>query len=174
MIDTRKSEPVSQKPYPTVMKHYKWVKDEINKLLTAKVMRKPIQLVSTHHSSTKRWWRKTSSHWLSCTQQDHMKIYLVYVKGRRHFFTTEWCKILFNPKQPLLHHSENMDTSKYPLDSYNTCIFSGTCDRCLEGVSFHHCLVGWYHHLQQDSRGTPIPHQTSFQKITECTLINET
>ena len=37
MIDTRDSEPVSQKPYPIVMKHYKWVKDKINKLLTAKV-----------------------------------------------------------------------------------------------------------------------------------------
>ena len=38
-IDTGTSEPVSQKPYPTVaMKHYQWVKDEINKLLTAKVI----------------------------------------------------------------------------------------------------------------------------------------
>ena len=38
MIDTRVSEPVSQNPYPIVMEHYKWVKDEISKLLTAKVM----------------------------------------------------------------------------------------------------------------------------------------
>ena len=38
MKDTRDSEPVSQKPYPIVMKQYKWVKDEINKLLTAKVI----------------------------------------------------------------------------------------------------------------------------------------
>ena len=37
-IDTGTSEPVSQKPYPIAMKHYKWVKDEINKLLTAKVI----------------------------------------------------------------------------------------------------------------------------------------
>ena len=36
--DTGTSEPVSQKPYPIVMKHYQWVKDEINKFLTAKVM----------------------------------------------------------------------------------------------------------------------------------------
>ena len=36
MIDTGDSEPVSHKPYPIVMKDYKWVKDEINKLLTAK------------------------------------------------------------------------------------------------------------------------------------------
>ena len=37
-IDTRDSEPVSQKPHPIVMKHYKWIKDKINKLLTAKVI----------------------------------------------------------------------------------------------------------------------------------------
>ena len=39
MIDTGVSEPVSQKPYPITMKHYKWVKGDINKLLTAKVIR---------------------------------------------------------------------------------------------------------------------------------------
>ena len=37
-IDTGTSEPVSQKKYPIAMKHYKWVKDEINKLLMAKVI----------------------------------------------------------------------------------------------------------------------------------------
>ena len=43
-IDTGTSEPVSQKPYPIAMKHYQWVKDEIEKLLTAKV-------ICTSHSS---------------------------------------------------------------------------------------------------------------------------
>ena len=37
-IDTGNSEPVSQKPYPIAMKHYQWVKAEINKLLMAKVI----------------------------------------------------------------------------------------------------------------------------------------
>ena len=36
--DTGTSEPVSQKPYPIAMKHYKWVKDEINKVLMANVI----------------------------------------------------------------------------------------------------------------------------------------
>ena len=35
-IDTGTSEPVLQKPYPIVMKHYQWVKDKINNLLSAK------------------------------------------------------------------------------------------------------------------------------------------
>ena len=37
-IDTGNAEPVSQKPYPIAMKHYQWVKDEIEKLLTSNVI----------------------------------------------------------------------------------------------------------------------------------------
>ena len=59
-------------------------------------MRKLIQLVHTHHSSTKGRWRKMPSHWLPCTQQDHMKIYLAYAKRRRHFCPTQWCEILLS------------------------------------------------------------------------------
>ena len=38
MIDTGNSDPVSKKPYPIAMKHYQWVKEEIEKLLAAKVI----------------------------------------------------------------------------------------------------------------------------------------
>ena len=37
-IDTGDSELMSQKPYPIAMKNYQWVKDKIEKLLTAKVI----------------------------------------------------------------------------------------------------------------------------------------
>ena len=37
-IDTGTSDPVSQKPYPIAMKHYQWVKEEIEKLLATKVI----------------------------------------------------------------------------------------------------------------------------------------
>ena len=37
MIDTGDSDPISQKPYPIAMKHYQWLKEEIEKLLAAKV-----------------------------------------------------------------------------------------------------------------------------------------
>ena len=37
-IDTGNYEPVSQKPYPIAIKNYQWVKDKIEKLLTAKVI----------------------------------------------------------------------------------------------------------------------------------------
>ena len=36
MIDIGTSDPISQKPYPIAMKHYQWVKEEIEKLLAAK------------------------------------------------------------------------------------------------------------------------------------------
>ena len=38
-IDTGDSDPVSQKPYPVAMKHYNWVKEGIDKLLEAGVIR---------------------------------------------------------------------------------------------------------------------------------------
>ena len=38
MIDTGNSDPVSQKPYPITMKNYQWIKEEIKKLLAAKVI----------------------------------------------------------------------------------------------------------------------------------------
>ena len=37
-IDMGNSDPVSQKPYPIGLKNYQWVKDEIEKLLRAKVI----------------------------------------------------------------------------------------------------------------------------------------
>ena len=37
-IDTGASDPISQKPYTITMKHYQWVKEEIEKLLAAKVI----------------------------------------------------------------------------------------------------------------------------------------
>ena len=36
IIDTGTTNPVFQKPYPIAMKNYQWVKEEIEKLLTAK------------------------------------------------------------------------------------------------------------------------------------------
>ena len=45
MIDMESSDPVLQKPFPIAMKSYRWVKEEIEKLLAAKVI----------HSSRSSW-----------------------------------------------------------------------------------------------------------------------
>ena len=44
-IDMGTTDPVSQKPYPIAMKHYQWVKDEIEELLTG------TKVICTSHSS---------------------------------------------------------------------------------------------------------------------------
>ena len=47
-IDTGNSDPISQKPYPIVMKNYQWVKEEIEKLLTTKVIHSSRSIWSAH------------------------------------------------------------------------------------------------------------------------------
>ena len=48
-IDNSNSEPVSQKPCPITMKNYQWVKEEIVKLLTAKVICSSRKLVCAYN-----------------------------------------------------------------------------------------------------------------------------
>ena len=68
-IDTGISDPVSQKPYPIAMKHYQWVKDEIEKLLATKVICTSHSSWSgPHYSGTKRQWRKMFGNKLQSSQ----------------------------------------------------------------------------------------------------------
>ena len=87
-IDTGTSNPISQKPYPIDLKHFQWVKDEIEKLLTAKVIQTsrsswsaPIILVPNGDGG-------------KCLVIDYRalnkvtrKIHLAHAKSRRHFFS---------------------------------------------------------------------------------------
>ena len=89
-IDTRTSEPVSQKPYPIATQHYKQAKDEINKLLMPKVI----------------WWSQSSwSAPITVVAKDDEgkflvinysilskvtgKIHLAHAKSRGYFLTTK-------------------------------------------------------------------------------------
>ena len=52
-IDTGDSEPVSQRPYPITMKHYDWVKNEINKKpQCTSNLQQLFHWVSTYHCTT--------------------------------------------------------------------------------------------------------------------------
>ena len=54
-IKTGISNPMFQKPYPITMKNYQWVKEEIEKLLTAKVIHSSRSSgFSPNHHSTQR------------------------------------------------------------------------------------------------------------------------
>ena len=46
-INTGTSDPVSQKPYPIAMKHYQWVKEEIENYLPQKLFA-PAALAGQH------------------------------------------------------------------------------------------------------------------------------
>ena len=68
-IDTGTSDSVSQKPYSIAMKHYQWVKDEIEKLLTTKGICTSCSSWSAPiHSGTKMQWRKTFGNRLQSSQ----------------------------------------------------------------------------------------------------------
>ena len=85
-IDTGTSDPVSQKPYPIAMKHYQWVKEEIEKLLAGKVICTSCSSwVRPHHSSTQRQWRKLFGNRLQSSQQSNKKIHMAHPKSGRHF-----------------------------------------------------------------------------------------
>ena len=178
MKDTRDSKPVSQKLYPIAMKCYKWVKDKINKLLTADVI-----------------WGSQSS-WSApnivvpkgnggkCIVIDYhalnkitRKCFLAYAKSR--IFSQLNGTKYFSALDPRAgYHHIPLDKSLIlkttftsPFGKYE---YIKVPSRCFTGFPFHHCLPGWHNHLQQDSRGTPTSHQTSFWEITDCSLISET
>ena len=96
-IDTGDSEPVSQKPDPIVMNCYKWVKDRINKLLSAKVIRggwsswsAPIIVVPKGNGG------KHLDIDYCALDKMTWKFIWPNAKGRRQFFPTTWYKIIFN------------------------------------------------------------------------------
>ena len=86
-IDTGTSDPVSQKPYPIAMKHYQWVKEDIEKLLAAKV-------ICTSHSSwsapiivvPKDDGEKHLVNRLQNSQQGNKEIHMAHAKSGRYLF----------------------------------------------------------------------------------------
>ena len=73
-IDTGDSDPISQKPYPVAMKHYQWVKEEINKLLEAGVIRNSHSSWSAPIIVVPKETRKAPRNRLQSTQQGYKKI----------------------------------------------------------------------------------------------------
>ena len=95
MIDTGNSDPVSQKPYPLAMKHYQWVKEETEKLLTAKVI----------HSSRSSWSapiivvpKGDGGKCLVIEYRALNKVHLAHAKSRGHILQIEWGYIFYNAR----------------------------------------------------------------------------
>ena len=111
-IDTGDSDPISQKPYPVAMKHYQWVKEEIDKLLEAGVIR----------NSQSSW----SAPIIVVPKGDGGKCLVIDYRAlnkvtRKFVWPMPKVKIfshnlMVQSKQHSHHHLASMSMSKYPLD----------------------------------------------------------
>ena len=133
-INTADSDPVSQKPYPVAMKHYQWVKEEIDKLLEAGVIRNshsswlaPIIVVPKEDRGKRvmidyRALNKVTRKFVS--PMPKVEDIFSQLNGAKYFSTLDLRAGYHHiglttdliPKQHLHHHLANMSTSKYPLD----------------------------------------------------------
>ena len=155
------SDPVSQKPYPIAMKNYQWVKDKIEKLLTAKVIcssrsswSAPIIVVPKGDGGKQLVFNYCTLNKITRKFTWPMpKVEDIFLKlnGAKYFSTLDL--------QAVYHHIP-LDTSSIPQTAFNspfskyeyvkgtlwTCTgsnsFSGINDRHLEGIQFCHCLFG--------------------------------
>ena len=96
-IDTDSSDPVSQEPYPIAMKNYQWVKDEIEKLLTAKVI---CSSRSSLSESIIVVTKGDGGKWLGINYQALNKVIRKFTwpmpKVEDIFSQIEWSKVFFN------------------------------------------------------------------------------
>ena len=133
-IDTGDSDPVSQKPYPVAMKHYNWVKEEIDKPLEAGVIRNshsswsaPIIVVQKgdggkHLIIDYRALNKVTRKFV--WPMPKVEDIFSQLNGAKYFSTLDLRAGYHHiglttdsiPKQHLHHHLANMNMSKYLLD----------------------------------------------------------
>ena len=95
-IDTGNSEPISEKPYSIAMKNYQWVKEEIETLLTAKVIcssrsswSAPIIVVPKGDGGKRLVINYRALNKLP-------EVDLAHAKSRGYLFHTEWSRVFFN------------------------------------------------------------------------------
>ena len=131
-IDMGTSDLVSQKPYPISMKNYQWVKDKIEKLLTAKVT----------CSSRSSWSapiivvpKGDGGKWLVinyCTlNKVTREIHLAPVKSWRYFLKTKWCKVFSTLDLWAGYHHIPLDKSFIPKTVFNPHLASMNMSRYL-------------------------------------------
>ena len=136
-IDTGTSKPVSQKPHPIAMKHYRvgqgWNKQTLNGKSS---MRKSIKLVITliivvHKGNGGKYLvidycALNKVAWKFIWPMPKVEDIFSQLNEAKHFSTLDLCKqdtTIFSwmnpqyPKQHSPHHLENLNTSKYLLDS---------------------------------------------------------
>ena len=118
MIDMGNSDPVSQKPYPITTKHYQWVKEEIEKLLTAKV------ICSSRSSWSAPIIVVPKSDRGKCLVIDYRALNKVTrnsfgpCQSQRYIFQTEWSYIFYNVRCQSRLPSHTIRQTLYPENSF--------------------------------------------------------
>ena len=167
IIDTGDSEPISQKPYLIAMKSYQWVKEEIEKLLTAKVI----------HSSQSSWSapiiiipKGDGGKWLVIDYQALNKVTRKFTwpmpKVKDIFSKQNGAKYFSTLDLRASYHHIPLEKSLIPKTAFNSpfwkiwisqgtfwigsssSIFSRINDRHIEGLWLCNSIFGWHNHIQ--------------------------
>ena len=165
-IDTGATNPVSQKPYPIAMKHYDWVKNEIEKLLAAKVIcsshsswSAPIIVVPKgdggkslviDYRALNKVTRKFT--WPMPKVEDIFS----KLNGATYFTTLDLCsRIPSHPSGQVIHTQNCFQLTFWKIWIHKGTVWPGTSTSLLPGVddwhtqgfSFCYCIPGWHYHI---------------------------
>ena len=193
-INTGDSDPVSQKPYPIATKHYNWVKEEINKLLEAGVIRNshsswlaPIIVVPKgdggkclviDYRALNKVTRKFV--WPMPKVEDIFS----QLNGAKYFSTLDlragYHHIRLTkdsiPKTAFTSPFGKYEYVKVPFGLAQAPVYFQKLmnDRSSEGPTICHGLPGQHYHIQLHPRRTSTTYQDSLQETLPCQIINET
>ena len=181
--DTGDSDPVSQKPYPIAMKNYQWVKEEIKKLLTVKVICSSRSSWSAPNIVVPKGDGGKRLVIDYCTwPMPKVKDIFSKLNGAKYFSTLDlWAG----------YHHIPLDESSIPKTTFNSpfgkykyvkvpfrlpqapAYFSGVNDWNSQGFQLCNCIPQWYNNIQQNSRRISITHQTSIWETMSCKTLHE-
>ena len=190
-IGTGNSDPVSQKPYSITMKNYQVVKEEIEKLLTAKVICSSrscwsVLIIVVPNGDGGKWLvidyralnkvtRKFT--WLMPKVKDIFS----KLNGAKYFTTLDLRAVYHHI--PLDKPSIPKLLSTPPLQGWickgtlcissSSCIFSRINDWNFEGFWFCKSILRQHNNIQQNGRWTPITHQEGIWETKRCKTLHE-
>ena len=192
-IDTGDSDPISQKPYPVAMKHYQWVKEEIDKLLEAGVIRNshsswsaPIIVVpkgdgGKHLVIDYRALNKVTRKFV--WPMPKVEDIFSQLNSAKYFSTLDlragYQHIgLTTDSIPKMAFTSPFGKYEYIQGTFRTSTSTGLLpridDRSSGRSTICYGLSGRHHHIQLYPRRTLRTHQDSHRETLPCQTINET
>ena len=191
-FDTGDSAPVSQKPYPVAMKHYNWVKEEVDKLLAAGVIRNshsswsaPIIVVlkgdgGKHLVIDYRALNKVTRKFI--WPMPKVEDIFSQLNGAKYFSTLDLRAGYHHigltadsiPKTAFTSPFGKYEYVKVPFGLAQAPAYFQELMTSSEGPTICHGLPGRHHHIQLHPRRTFTTYQDSLRETLPCQIINET